>query len=417
MTKKRALDFVLSQPWAITQEYLELIAAIAEREHEYAGNLDALAAKLGRPLGNTMTASIRDGIAIIPVEGPLFKRAGFFDAISGATEYTTIAQDLQAALDNPDVQAIMLVIDSPGGQVAGLSDLVAMITAAGKPVHVHTDSQMASAALWLGAAGSRVSASENAVIGSVGAVMGFTVRAPREGEKSYKFVSSMSPLKQADPATEEGAQVYQTMVDDMGQNFVNGLAKSRGMKPDAVVEKFGRGAMMIAAKAKIAGMIDEVSTFEQAFAYLKQEISSMDFKSLTAQALAENRPDLVTAIQTEALAKVEKVDAQAVRAEAVKAERERISAITALNMPGAEAIVSAAIADGSDVGAASLKIVQHMQATNAGKGAAALSNIQKAEATMVPPKAVEPAGTDPQAEAAEKLQASMADLRKAGVIR
>ena len=62
--KKRALDAVLAAQWVITPEYLNIIAGIADRESEYMGNLEALEAKLGRPLGNTRTMSVRDGIAI-----------------------------------------------------------------------------------------------------------------------------------------------------------------------------------------------------------------------------------------------------------------------------------------------------------------------------------------------------------------
>lgn len=417
MTKKRALDAVLATQWAITPEYLEIIASIADRENEYAGNLEALEAKLGRPLGNTMSASVRDGIAVIPIEGPLFKRASFFQAMSGATDYTTLARDLTTALEDPSVQAVMLQIDSPGGEVGGLSDLVALIRAASKPVWAHIDGTGASAAYWLASSAARVTASATAVIGSVGAQMGMTMREPRPGEKSYRFVSSQSPLKNAEPGTDAGAQQIQTLVDDLAQVFIDAVAANRGVETKTVLEKFGQGGVMVASKAQANDMIDAVTTFETAFADLKQEISTMDYASLTAAALAENRPDLVAAIRTEALATVEKVDAQAIRAAAITAERERIVAIEALAIPGAEKIVAACKADGTEASAAAIKIVQHMQAGAANSAKAALDNIQKAEAEMDPPKSLEAKGGDPKASAEAQLQADMEAIRKAGVIR
>lgn len=417
MTKKRALDGVLAAPWAILPGHLELIASIAEREHEYAGNLEALEAKLGRPLGNTMTATVRDGIAIIPVEGPMFKRAGFFAQMSGATDYVTIAQDLTTALEDPAISAVMLQIDSPGGEVRGLSDLAATIRAASKPVWAHIDGTSASAAYWMASAADKVVASDTSILGSIGAMMGMTEREPKPGEKSYRFVSSQSPMKKADPASKEGAEAIQAMVNDLGQLFVDAVAANRGVSADFVLENFGRGDVMVASKALAAGMIDRIGTFETALSDLKKEISNMDYKSLTAQALAENRPDLVAAIRTEALATVEKVDASAIRTEAIKAERERITGLEALAMPGAETLIAGFKADGTEPAAAAIKIVQHMKTSHIGRATAALANIEAAETGMAPPKAIEGKGDDTQAEAMAQLQADMDAIRKSGAIR
>jgi capsid assembly protease len=414
MSKKRALDAVLAAHWAITPEYLDLIASIAEREHEFAGNLEALESKLGRPLGNTMTASIRDGIATIPVEGPLFKRASWFQAISGATDYTNIARDLTAALEDPAVRGVMLQIDSPGGEVAGITDLVAMIRAAGKPVWAHIDGTGASAAYWIASAADKVIASPSAVIGSVGVQIGMKLAEPRAGEKSYRFVSSQSPLKNAGPDTEAGAQQIQTLVDDLAAVFIESAASNMGVSIDHALANFGQGSVMVASKALDAGMITSISTFESAFAALKSEIVTMEWKDLTAQALAENRPDLVASIRTEALATVEQVDAAAIRTEAAKAERERILAIQGLSMPGAEDVIAKAIAEGTDQNATAVHVLKAVQGKQAAAGAAALENIKGAEKAMTPPNA---SGEGDELTDEQKGIASMEALRKAGVIR
>src|SRR3989338_3982133 len=76
--------------------------------------------------------SIVNGIAIIPVHGPLSKRSGIFDAYFGFTSYELLSESVQEALDDSDVSAILLDIDSPGGEVAGLFDLCDQIYAARK---------------------------------------------------------------------------------------------------------------------------------------------------------------------------------------------------------------------------------------------------------------------------------------------
>jgi ClpP class serine protease len=66
-----------------------------------------------------LSFKIREGAAVIPVVGPLFRYANIFTAISGASSYEVLAKDFTSALENPDVHSIILDIDSPGGEVNG----------------------------------------------------------------------------------------------------------------------------------------------------------------------------------------------------------------------------------------------------------------------------------------------------------
>jgi ClpP class serine protease len=89
--------------------------------------IEALEAKLGRPVNADGNMTVRDGVATIPVRGPLFRYANLFTMISGATSYETLATDLQQAIDDPKVRGIILMIDSPGGEVNGSAELANMI--------------------------------------------------------------------------------------------------------------------------------------------------------------------------------------------------------------------------------------------------------------------------------------------------
>lgn len=389
---KKAIEAVLASPWAIQEQWLETISSIAERESEYHGNLEALQAKLGRPLGNTMTATVRDGVAIVPFEGPMFRRANLMTEFSGATSYDTVAKDFTAALNDPNVKAIIGYFDTPGGEVNGASELSALIRSARgqKPMVAYAAGTMASAGLWVGSAFDQVFAADTAQIGSVGAQAGYTIRAPRAGEKSYRFVSSQSPLKNADPETEAGAQAAQKMVDDLAQVFIDTLAANRGTTSEKVVEYFGKGAVFVAAEAKSRGMIDGVSTFEQVFSTLSNEVNSMDFTSLTVASLTEHRPDLVKAINDQAVAGIQKPDLAAVRAEGAEAERTRLASIEALAMPGAEEIIAAAKADpNATAEATAMKVLASVREGKGTGNAAALAGMKNTEAGIKPPKAVQ----------------------------
>src|SRR5206468_9882117 len=83
----------------------------------------ALEAYQAKSLATAARARVRDGVAVLDAIGPLFKRANLMTAVSGATSYTILRNDLQAALDDPAVSAIVLNIDSPGGEASGTNEL------------------------------------------------------------------------------------------------------------------------------------------------------------------------------------------------------------------------------------------------------------------------------------------------------
>lgn len=112
------------EPWAITSSALTTILDIAARQN---APPEAVAAKLGRELQNSYRLEMRDGIAVLPVVGPLFRYANLFTQVSGASSYELLAKDFTQAVENPDVKAIVLNIDSPGGEVNGCAEFADMV--------------------------------------------------------------------------------------------------------------------------------------------------------------------------------------------------------------------------------------------------------------------------------------------------
>lgn len=417
--KKTAIQAVLAHQWAIMPETLETIAGIAERESEYHGNLQALEARLGRPLGNTMTTTVRDGVAILPVEGPLFRRANLMTEFSGATSYEMLARDFTQAMADPNVQGVILNIDSPGGEVNGASEFAAMVAAADKPVWAYVGGTVASAAYWIASAADKIITADTAMAGSIGVQMGFNIKDAKSGEKSYRFVSSQSPMKNADPGTDAGAAQIQSNVDALAQVFIESVARNRSTTTDDVAQSYGKGAVFVASEALKRGMIDSIGTFESTLEAMKQELNSMDYSKLTVAALTENRPDLVAEINSAAVASVEKIDAEAVRAEAAKAERERIAAIEAMELPGTAELIAQFKADGTKPEAAAIAIVKAAKAAPAVQagatpaGAQHLGGLKQTEDTLNPPKAG--SGQDAEPTDEEAASAAIALARKAGI--
>lgn len=415
---KKAIEAVLAANWAIQPEWLETIASIAERESEYHGNLQALEARLGRPLGNTMTATVRDGVAVIPVEGPLFRRANLMTEFSGASSYDVLARDFAQAMADPNIGSVLLNIDSPGGEVNGASEFAAMVRQASKPVWAYVGGTVASAAYWIASAADKIITADTAIAGSIGVQAGYTVKDSRPGEKSYRFVSSQSPMKNASPETDAGAAQIQANVDALAQVFIETVARNRNTTADTVLESFGQGAVFVAAEALKRGMIDGIGTFEGTLQSMKQELDSMDYSKLTVASLTEHRADLVAEITAAAVDWVEQVDKDALRAEAAKVERERIAAIEAMEMPGTAELIAKFKADGTKPEVAALEIIKAAKAgapvaPAATTGAQHLAALKKTEDGLNPPKAGSGEDAEPTLEEAAKAATALA--RKAGI--
>ncbi len=332
-----AFDLVASTPWAIQPEMLATISAIAAREGE---GVEAVEARLGRPLQNTRSVTMRGETAVIPVSGPVFRYANLMTEISGATSLDVLAKDFNAALSDPAVKSIVLNVDSPGGQANGIAEFAAMVRASSKPVVAYVGDTAASAAYWIASAAREVVMSKTAMVGSIGAVLSIDTEKSRKGV--VEIVSSQSPNKRPDVSTDAGRAQFQTLLDTLAQVFIEDVAAHRGVTTDKVLADFGQGAMRIGADAVAAGMADRIGTFEEVIAGLagKQQTqpATLKFQGVSAMNLEELRaahPDLCAALVEEG------------RTAGATAERTRILGIEANSLPGHEALVAQFKADGA----------------------------------------------------------------------
>lgn len=265
----RALDAALNAVWAMEERALETLLDVAARDNTDV-TPQALEAYRAKGLDGTQRATVRKGVAILGIAGPLFKRANLFTAISGASSYDVLRTDLQAALDDPKVNAILLDIDSPGGEVNGGNELAQAIYAARsvKPIVAYVGGTGASMAYWIASSASKVVVDPTAILGSIGTQVAFAERAPAAGEKRYRFVSTQSPNKNPDPGTEAFDKSVQTTIDALSAVFIEAVARNRGVTVAAVLSDFGKGGTFVGQMAVGAGLADSVGDFEGVLAEL-----------------------------------------------------------------------------------------------------------------------------------------------------
>ncbi len=372
---RNLLDMTAGEPWLITEDGLRQVLAIADRrdldmaavERIVAArdlSPEAIAMRAGDRLKGAGNVSVRDGVAVLPVTGPVMRYASLFSSISGATSASGIASGLQAALDSADVQSILLNFDTPGGQANGIAELAGQIMDARrvKPITAYVGDRAASAGYWLAASASEVVLSTTALIGSIGAVMSFKDTSQsdaREGIREVTIVSSQSPMKAMDPATRSGEEAVRAVLDALAEEFIGHVAMARGVTPKVVAQDFGRGGIIPRpADAVRLGMADRIGSFEQTLRGMAAAHARKPTPRSAAAALAElptrgsaasteehPMPDTNVAAMSvaeitaanpavaEALAAARTDGGRAAAAEAVTAERARCKAI--LTAPGA----------------------------------------------------------------------------------
>lgn len=378
-----AFHLAASRPWLIQRESLETILAVAQR----AGDPQALQSRLGRPLDNTRRVTMRDGVAVIPATGPMFRYANMLTEISGATSTQVLATDLQAALDNPYVKAIVLELNTPGGEASGIGELADMIYAArgSKRIVGYVGDLAASAGYWFGSACDELVIAETGMVGSIGVVMSYLDTSERDakaGVRTLEIVSSQSPDKRLDPKTDEGRAKVQSIVDSLAEVFVGAVARNRGVTVDTVLSDFGRGGLLLGAEAVKAGMADRIGSLEAVITELAGSASAPKRKTpmsntngqvtvsttadlRSALAAGHTADQIVIADNSSAIAAARAEGEAAGRAaateEAVKAERSRVLHLQSLSRSGFEAELAAAIENSTSPEAFALALLKAAQ--------------------------------------------------------
>jgi signal peptide peptidase SppA len=213
------------------------------------------------------------GIGVIPIEGTLVAKLGCLTPWSGMTGYDGVRRSFLAALDDPAVRGIVLDIDSPGGEVSGVFDLVDTIWQARgvKPIWAILTECAYSAAYALASAADRIVVPRTGGTGSIGVVClhvdwsraldtaGLTVTLIRSGERKLE-VNEYEPLSKAALAA------LQADVDEIAALFCATVARNRGLDAGAVGDL--QGATFLGDAGVAIGLADTCQAPDEGFADL-----------------------------------------------------------------------------------------------------------------------------------------------------
>jgi len=257
------VKYLTSAEWAILPDKLEQIESVVS-QFISGTNLD-----ISSDASNDVVT--RGEVAIIPIEGTIVKKAYGLDAMSGVRTTLDVQKDIQDALENSAISAIVLRIDSPGGTVDGTKELADFISLAkqDKPIVAYADGTMASAAYWIGSAASKVVAFDTAKVGSIGVVVSHVDISEAEKKAgiktSYIYQGQYKVVgNQTTPLDSDSKAHIQSHVDTYYSMFVDAVASQRGINREEVISNVALGAVFIGKTALDLNLVDSIGNLNDA---------------------------------------------------------------------------------------------------------------------------------------------------------
>ncbi|HLA25210.1 MAG TPA: S49 family peptidase [bacterium] len=282
-------------PWAILPEKLAVIRElIAFRAEGHRLTDEEIQARIG--VAPQRQAAVTQGsVAILPLFGVMVPRASLMSDISGGTSVEGFSAMFAAAVNDPQVDAILLNIDSPGGLTDLVPELAAQIRGARgqKPIVAIANTDAASAAYWVAAQADEVVVTPSGKVGSIGVFAAHEDISAMEEKLGVKttlvsagrFKTEMSPFE---PLSDEARAALQARVDTVYEMFVNDVAAGRRVTPDAVRGGFGEGRLVTASDALREGMVDGVATLEESVTRLARSGAVTSTSAAFAMATSSN---------------------------------------------------------------------------------------------------------------------------------
>lgn len=281
-----------------------------------------------------------NGVGVIDVFGALVHRSRMEADSTFLLGYQEVARMFEAALADAQVGAIVLNMDSPGGEVGGAFDLAEQIYSARgiKPIHAIAGNLAASAGYAIGGAASELSITKTGWAGSIGVVMrhaDFSVMLENDGIKVTHIFAGAHKVdgNPYEPLPADVRNKFQTEIETIYEIFVEAVAKYRGMTAAAV--RATEAQTFMGQAAVDIGLADRVETPDQLISRLAEQVRSEHQPRATAQTQKETAmsadkdkavesPTAITQAQHDAALADARTSAAA---EARQGERDRISAI------------------------------------------------------------------------------------------
>lgn len=226
-------------------------------------------------------ATTSNKVAVVSIQGVISGDAG---EQSDYSMVTIIKTELDQAKNDDAVRAVILKVDSPGGEVMASDEIARAISdfeeKAHKPVVVSMGSLAASGGYYVSVPCDWIVANELTITGSIGVIMhGFNYRGllnkvgvVPEVFKSGKYKDMLSGTKEPDEITPEEKAMVQKLIDETYHKFKSVVADGRknsyrnhqGRKLSTDWQDYADGRILSGKEAYDLGFVDEIGSFDDA---------------------------------------------------------------------------------------------------------------------------------------------------------
>jgi protease-4 len=217
----------------------------------------------------------KDKIAVIYVEGQMVADKSA-DASAGSAFSSDVVRSMRAATDDPDVKAIVLRVNSPGGTPVAAEEIISQMwkTRAMKPVVVSMGDIATSAAYFISSQADRIVANPDTFTGSIGVIWTFKNRSKAYDDEGIAvYVAKSGNYK--DMGSEwrgltQGEKDYvNAIINESYDRFVGSVAKGRNMSVDKVKE-IADGRVYTGSMAREMGLVDDLGGLYDAISVAKK---------------------------------------------------------------------------------------------------------------------------------------------------
>lgn len=208
-------------------------------------------------------------VGVIRIHGLIVADRDPFETTTSASA-REIVDHIQQAQADPEVKALLLIVDSPGGSVVATDEIHHALTGFSKPVVVSMGEIAASGGYYLAAAADWIVANPNTLTGSIGVISQFPDATGLLEKVGVDFVVITSgPRKDfGSPYREMTAaerRYWQTVIDEVHAAFVEVVAAGRGM-PEDTVRRIADGSVYTGRRALELGLVDALGYEDDALA-------------------------------------------------------------------------------------------------------------------------------------------------------
>ncbi|MGI4871240.1 MAG: S49 family peptidase [Janthinobacterium lividum] len=224
-----------------------------------------MAGRGGRPGAKGVASGAT--VAVIPVQGAMQKRGGMCS--QGTKDLVAM---LAQANQDPEISAVVLDIDSPGGQVDGTEEFAQAIASSAKPVVAFIDGMGASAAYWVASQASSIfiNSDSTAYAGSLGVLCMSVNQTAFLEKKGYQVEILRSSravdkarLNSVEPLDDELRAQVTAELDQVAATFISTVQAGRAGKLSAKEDVF-TGKVYSGAEARRVGLVDATGSLQDA---------------------------------------------------------------------------------------------------------------------------------------------------------